>query len=179
LEVTFDVWEDEKEEGERDQSKCLQPDPRICGRSPVLVGMEKVEELLPVAGGGGGGSVDGGGGGNSTTRNATMTTAAVAADGKDGQQGNGKGEGVVLSSNLFARKFDSEKSAEVLDEIDRRLALARQEEREREARGEGGDVCGGGGACDGNGGGGEKEEVVSSGSSVLRDHGIVVENIKW
>jgi hypothetical protein len=40
------VWEDEKGAA-ADQSKCLQPDPRICGRSPLLVGMEEIDNFLP------------------------------------------------------------------------------------------------------------------------------------
>ena len=39
-------WEDEKDESEREESKCLQPDPRFCGRSPLGVRREDVAGIL-------------------------------------------------------------------------------------------------------------------------------------
>ncbi len=136
LHLTFDVWEDEKGDA-ADLSKCLQPDPSICGRSPLLVGLAEVAGLIPDA---------------------------------LGSRGN--------ETSLFARKFDSVQSAEVLDEIDRRLNALRQQERE-DAR-----ACGnvnGESSCR-SGAGGVSTAAAGAGTgtaSVLREHGIALETIKW
>lgn len=44
LHVKFDKWEDEKEHV--DESKCLQPDPRFCGRSPLRVTKHDVAAIM-------------------------------------------------------------------------------------------------------------------------------------
>lgn len=151
LHLTFDVWEDEKGTA-ADQSKCLQPDPRICGRSPLLVGMEKIEHLIPSS--------------------------------SPSLPGNSRNE-----TFLFARKFDSQASAAVLEEVDRRLALQRTLEREEAAvaaaaalKEKGGDTCrskdSSSTAC--------SSSSLSDGmgvgigiTSVLRDQGIALESIQW
>ncbi|TFJ83915.1 hypothetical protein NSK_005012 [Nannochloropsis salina CCMP1776] len=159
LHLTFDVWEDEKGAA-ADPSKCLQPDPRICGRSPLLVRTEEIDHLIPRPG------------------------ADMPAEPK-------------RETFLFARKFDSNASVAVLDEIDRRLAWQRARERESlvaEIAAASvafplGENCGDKG-CVANGctkqddvegnippeGHVDKEMPLPS---VLREHGIALESIQW
>ncbi len=150
LHLTFDVWEDEKGAA-ADQSKCLQPDPRICGRSPLLVGIEEIENLIPSY--------------------------------FPPLPGNSRNE-----TFLFARKFDSQASAAVLDEVDRRLALQRALEREEAAvaapaavKEEGEDTCrsSSSSSCSSSSGLSDGVGVGIGITSVLREQGIALETIQW
>jgi len=158
LHLTFDVWEDEKGAA-ADQSKCLQPDPRICGRSPLLVGVEEIDTLLP-----------------------SSLPPSIAKNSNN-------------EAFLFARKFDSQASAAVLEEVDRRLALQRAWEREEAAvaaaEAEAAAAERGESTCNSSGSSSSSSSSSSSGglaggvgggvgtTSVLREHGIALESIQW
>eukprot|EP00536_Pseudo-nitzschia_multiseries_P007627 jgi/Psemu1/296635/fgenesh1_pm.181_\ len=45
LHLIFDRWENEQELSERDQRKCMMPDPNHCGRSPTTLGLDYIDVL--------------------------------------------------------------------------------------------------------------------------------------